>query len=200
MDVFVVRTTDDMCGDYGEILLRGITSNLPADGTVCLDRTGPYIPSAAVMDEHLLLPERELSRFMDRWGAGFVVNGIQVTKLVRFEFTLDELPRIADRIFGEPESIIIEGQHDEDLLQSMEKIYSVSPVESVKYTTYKYVRSTRRIAVYGGCDIKAPLYRAQFVGGCCLYCSGEFREWVLQKSTWTPFLRFTPVDFLDLAE
>ena len=196
MEVFEVRTTDKMRGDYGQIILEGILSDLPADGTVCIARTGPYIPSAAVMDGHLLLPERELSIFRGTWGACFVVKEVQVTKLVRFEYTLDELSRISDMMPGEPESIIIEGQHDEDLLQSMEKIYSVMPIESVKYTTFEYNRSAKRFAVFGGNSIDSPLYHARFTGGERLYCSPAFREWVLQKSTWAPFLRFTPVDFM----
>lgn len=199
MEVFEVRTTDEMRGDYGQIILEGILSDILADGSLCIDRTGPYIPSAAVMDGHLLLPERELSQFMDTWGACYVVNEVQVTKLVRFKFTLDELSRISDMIRGEPESIIIEGQHDEDLLQSMEKIYSVAPNKSVKYTSFKYIRSTKRVAVSGGNSIDSPLYHARFAGGERLYCLPEFREWVLQKSTWAPFLRFIPVDFVDLV-
>jgi hypothetical protein len=118
-------------GDYGDILLSGMTARKPRtrEGLLRLERTGPFVPPITLAGlGDLLVTEAFRASLEESSLSGLAFRPVEKTRIVRlrwehWDWTADEPREYPDG--GEPESYILGRPHDRELAMEIGPIWEV---------------------------------------------------------------------------
>ncbi len=118
-------------GDYGDILLSGMTAHQPRtrEGLLRLERTGPFVPPITMAGfGDLLVTDAFRVRLEESSLAGPAFRPVQKTRIVRLEWehwdwTADDPQEYPDG--GEPEAYILDRPHDPELAMQIGPLWEV---------------------------------------------------------------------------
>ena len=182
-------------GDYGDVLIHGMTSHLSrtVDGRLQLERTAPFVPPISFPGISDLVVTDECKRKLEN------------SKLVGFSFRTVSKARIVESTWhnwdlnsespaeypesGEPEDYILMREHSPILESSIGEIWEVLLTESAK--TERSVQEERRwddpIYLLMNSWTGADLFRASNVG--YIYASEQAQKWF--NETYPDYVRFS---------
>lgn len=128
---FVPHGDDLGWGDYGAILVHGMTSHLGRDdqGRPQLERTGPFIPPVTLSGLGVLLVTGEARSELESSGLRSIGFGpVALARIVRLpwhEWDLDaDVPEVYPQS-GEPEDYILGRRHNAGVAAAMPEIFEV---------------------------------------------------------------------------
>jgi hypothetical protein len=118
-------------GDYGDILLSGMTAHMPRtqDGLLRLERTGPFVPPITLAGlGDLLVTDAFRVRLQQAPLAGLGFRPVDKTHIVHLEWehwdqAADDPQEYPDG--GEPESYILDRPHDPELAAQIGPLWEV---------------------------------------------------------------------------
>jgi hypothetical protein len=118
-------------GDYGDILLSGMTAHRPRtlDGLLQLERTGPFVPSITLAGlGDLLITDAFRTRLENSPLTGLGFRPVEKTRIVRLEWEHwdqadDDPGEYPDG--GEPEDYILGRPHDPELAAQIGPLWEV---------------------------------------------------------------------------
>lgn len=183
---YILNKPDDPWGDYGDILMHGMSAHLGRneDGILQLERCGPFIPPISMP------------------GLGDIVvteafrNKLHESQLNGFEFRPISKVHIALQSWhdgsrearepshypkgGEPESYILTLPHDEELAAKMGSLWELVPNE-VCYTTRtsRIVSSRKEITLATEDWDDSDIFRAE--GVLFNYISQKAQDWLSDR-------------------
>jgi hypothetical protein len=169
-------------GDYGEILLSGMTAHRPRtrEGLLRLERTGPFVPPITLAGlGDLLITNAFRTALEESPLAGLAYRPVEKTRIVRlrwehWDWTADDPREYPDG--GEPEAYILDRPHDRELAMEIGPIWEVL---------------LPSLAPDGG--ILADLVRDQ-AHARDIYASQPAREWLEQHAgDWLSFAELSEV-------
>ena len=188
-ELYILKSADAPWGDYGSILTNGIAS-LNDDGTLELERTGPFIPPVSFPWPNIALTQDAKTKVQ---GAGFSGCGFRKLikkRIVKLDWHLwdqtGEDP-VQYPKSGEPEDYLSEREHDPALADALgvlwELVVSETPGLQIEGG------STVNLAKYNGNDI------CQGSRWGYTYVSSAFRQWMESEfSEWTHFEEATLIE------
>ncbi len=118
-------------GDYGEILLSGMTTRRPRtrEGLLRLERTGPFVPPITLAGfGDLLITDAFRGALEESSMDGLAFRAVEKTRIVRLRW--ERWDWTADRpqeypAGGEPEAYILERPHDRQLALQIGPLWEV---------------------------------------------------------------------------
>jgi hypothetical protein len=127
----LVRKAQPPWGDYGAILVSGMTRHQPRnpEGLLRLERTGPFVPPITLAGAGDLLVTGAFRAELERSPlAGLEFRPVEKTHIVRLDWerwdlTDDEPPEYPHG--GEPEGYILDRPHDPELAGQIGPIWEV---------------------------------------------------------------------------
>ncbi len=124
-------------GDYGDILLTGMTTHLDRqDGLLQLERTGPFQPNIIISGISDLIVTDSFKNELQNSG----IHGLDFKKVIKRHISLVDWTnwnlQADDPQFypggGEPEGYILEIPHSRDLADKMENVWEVLLIRNGK--------------------------------------------------------------------
>jgi len=113
---FRVRNVEMPWGDYGAILLSGMTGPPDADGRLSIERTGPFVPSITVAGVSDVVVTDAFRAALEESGlAGLAFRETVLERIVRLDWrswNLDAEDPERYPAGGEPENYILGRKHD----------------------------------------------------------------------------------------
>lgn len=118
-------------GDYGEILLSGMTAHKPRtrEGLLRLERTGPFVPPITLAGlGDLLITDAFRTSLEESPLAALAFRPVEKARIVRlrwehWDWTADDPQEYPDG--GEPEAYILDRPHDRELAMEIGPIWEV---------------------------------------------------------------------------
>ena len=176
-------------GDYGEILLSGMTAHQPRtrEGLLRLERTGPFVPPITLAGlGDLLVTDGFRASMEEAPLAGLAFRLVHKTRIVRlrweqWDWTADGPREYPDG--GEPEAYILNRPHDRELAMA------IGPIWEVLVPSLGEQIATARL----GDQITADLVRDQ-QHARDIYASQRARDWLEQHAgDWLCFAEMSEV-------
>ncbi len=131
MDIFVLKRPEAPWGDYGSILMHGMTSHLPRqEGLLQLERTGSFVPPISFPGAWDIVVTDEFKQLLDRSGlSGFTFQPVIKRHIVRLDWEQwdkardepDEYPET-----GEPEDYILARPHSPELAEQLGDLWEIA--------------------------------------------------------------------------
>ncbi|MBI5501428.1 MAG: hypothetical protein HY907_14380 [Deltaproteobacteria bacterium] len=183
--VYIVRASDAPWGDYGHILVHGMTGHLGRlDGRLQLERTGPFIPPTTHPGGRDIVLTDWAKRLLETSLAGLHFRSVSLAKIVHLDWRRwdPSAPEPAEYPqSGEPEDYILERKHDESLADEMGPVWELRPdIDPAIQDRGKFV-----VSAYRG----QPLVRASELGGYS-FVSAAMRD-ALER-VGRPWIEFRP--------
>jgi len=112
--LYVLRKNESPWGDYGDILIHGMTDG-PPGGTVVLERTGPFIPPITQPYGAIVVTDAFRRELEGEGFTGFEFRGVVKKRIVKLAW--EEWDRTADEPVrypagGEPENYVLGRKHN----------------------------------------------------------------------------------------
>jgi hypothetical protein len=180
-------------GDYGNILINGMSTHLPrSSGRIQLERTGPFVPPISFPVVAVVTDVIRME--LERQGlTGITFQDVRLARIVRLDW--EKWDRTADLpqypVDGEPESLIVNRPHDEELAARMGPLWELVPA---KWGTASTTRVSRKPLKYRALltperDVPMPdVFRAAGTGLAFTFVSPRAREWFAQRlGEWVQF-------------
>lgn len=130
MTIYKLENRDTNWGDYGSILVSGLTAHLERkDDLLQLERTGPYIPPLIISGLWDIVVTDAIKRNLEMSGLiGISFRPVIKKHIVELNWTTwdlnaDEPPIYPDS--GEPEDYILAGQHSESISKQIGKVWEL---------------------------------------------------------------------------
>ena len=122
----------DLWGDYGDILVTGMTGHLGRkDSLLQLERTGPFVPPITFPSSDLLVTARFRQCLEESKMGQYRFRRVNMTRIV--EYAWHEWDRKSDEPEeypdGEPGDYILQRPHSEPLAASLEDIWELVPYD-----------------------------------------------------------------------
>jgi hypothetical protein len=118
-------------GDYGHVLVHGISRHLGRDdGTLQLERTGPFVPPITLPTVAEIVVTEALRRDMEAEGlTGATFRPVRLARAVRLDWERWDrsAPLPQHPPTGEPESFVLDRPSDSALAESMAPLWELSP-------------------------------------------------------------------------
>src|SRR5688500_10646007 len=131
MALKILSPRDTLWGDYGGILMHGMTSHLPrtSEGLLQLERTAPYVPPITFPGIGDIVVTGEFrQRLVSSGLTGLGFMPVQKTRIVRLEWEhwnrKAEEPKHYPHT-GEPEDYILGRRHDPKLAEAIGELWEV---------------------------------------------------------------------------
>jgi hypothetical protein len=141
--VFWLRTQDTPWGDYGQILLNGMSSHLPRlDGKLQLERAGPYVPPITFPRRgDVVVTDALRSRFDERSDRPLPVKPLVKARIVKLDWEQWPRDRLPEALppSRDPEDLILLREHDEVTSDQIGSLWELDPI-SCGTGTYQKVR------------------------------------------------------------
>lgn len=131
IEVYVLKRRDDPWGDYGDILVHGMTRHLDkSESLLQLERTAPFIPSVSMPGIHDVVVTDDVRNKLIQVIPSLSFAPIKKTRIVRFGW--EQWDRLAIEPFeypesGEPEDYILEREHDPALAEHLGQLWQLVP-------------------------------------------------------------------------
>jgi len=143
VEIFWLRSCEAPWGDYGQILLNGMSSHLPRiDGRIQFERTGPYIPAVMFPRRGEVIVADALRKAFDnsRYGP-LPVRPVDKAKVVRLDWErwVRDEPPVYFPPSGDPEDLILLPEHDADVCSQIGALWEIDPV-SIGHGSYTKVQ------------------------------------------------------------
>jgi len=181
-------------GDAGTLLIRGSGFRETRNSPLFLQRTGPFVPSLSVNLGRLVVAPRSLEEFKARWGDLLVEKPLILKKAARsnWDGTLEEGEEIPWE--NEPESIIFDGPHSDELAVRMGKLTALEPVSAIRVLSFDMdYKKDPPIMSYRGGIPKASLGELIYPGGFGVYCDDSFKDWICENPSYNLWFQFRPM-------
>ena len=180
-------------GDYGDILLSGMTSHLDRkNGLLQLARTGPFVPPITKSGISEIVVTDAFKQQLEKSGlSGFNFQPVIKAHIVRFEWekwnrTANEPPEYPET--GEPEDYILARPHSPQLAEEIGHLWELQLQEHAEVERVQVGSNSWDANIYvllsswDGTD----WFRAKTVG--YIYISEKAKEWLEQwVSEWVRF-------------
>lgn len=126
---FRIKNTEPPWGDYGSILISGMTSLRSASGQLPYERVGPFMPPITIAGISNLIVSNDFKQQMEASSLlGLTFREVEKRRIVRLDWrwwdvTADEPKQYPAG--SEPENYILGRKHDPDLADEMGMIWEV---------------------------------------------------------------------------
>ncbi len=152
-------------GDYGQILLAGMTAHQPRtrDGLLQLERTGPFVPPVTLPGlGDLVVTDAFRVRLEDSPLAGLGFRPVRMTRIVRLEW--ERWDQASDDpahypAGGEPEDYILGRPHDPGLAAQIGQLWEVALPDTGEGNNADLVRDQAMLHSYASPRAKDWLQR-----------------------------------------
>lgn len=137
--VFQMRGGEPPWGDFGNILIRGMSRRLGrtdgGKGAIQLERTGPFVPPITFPSGNLVVTDLMKIEMEKAGFRGVSFRRVVLAKVVElpwhtWDLKADNPPVLPED--GEPESYILDGVHSPSLAKQMGPLWEVEMVEGEK--------------------------------------------------------------------
>jgi hypothetical protein len=186
MSVYILRQPEFPWGDYGAILVSGMTAHLGReDGLLQLERTGPFVPPLFMPGVGDIVVTEQFKAQMEASGlTGFLFRPVIKKHIVHLQW--DEWDKKAPEpaVYpqtGEPEDYILLEPHSPSLAYNMESLWEVvlgqsASVERIQVGSHSWDVSIHLVlSSWGGAD----LFKAKGAG--YNYVSARARQWLEKR-------------------
>ncbi|MGD0939780.1 MAG: hypothetical protein ABR905_08700 [Terracidiphilus sp.] len=184
-------------GDYGDILQHGMSSHQPRrNGSISLERTGPYIPPVTFPGPIVLTTEaRQLLESSGLSGLSFLpVVKAHIVELhwEEWDLNLDWPPKLPDS--GEPEDYILAEPHNPGASDALGELWEITVPKTGKIISPERITLSSLMRPYKGFSFDssnwngADLFRSE--GSGWMLCSERGRDWLTES--WGRLLLFDP--------
>jgi hypothetical protein len=117
-------------GDYGSILMHGMTAHLPRDsnGSLQLERTGPHIPPIS-FPFAIIFTDAAMNKLEGSGLSGFSFKAVKLARIVRLDWHLWDInakePKHYPSADGEPEGYILDRKDSTELALKMGPLWEL---------------------------------------------------------------------------
>jgi hypothetical protein len=183
--LFIAKAPPMPWGDYGNILMHGMTESTPG-GTPLLMRTGPFIPPISLPFSTILVTD-EVRKGMEPLAfTGFEFQRMCKRRIVRipwrdWDLDADEPAEMPET--GEPEDYILKGKHDAATARELGDIWELK------------IEITPGLQIEGGSSFNPARYngkdlcRVHPLGGH-IYFSTRLKNWL--QANYSEWIGFVP--------
>ena len=158
--IYIMNGPDAPWGDYGSILIRGMSAHLGRkggeDGPIQLERTGPFVPPITFPGRGDIVVTDEMKQEMENAGfRGITFRPVEKTHIARVPWHEWDLTASEPEYYpegGEPEGYILNEPHSAELAASLGPIWEVVLTDSAEVirhtdptsheTTFAYVEGS----------------------------------------------------------
>lgn len=181
MKLYKLKNKVTNWGDYGSILIGGMTARLPREnGLLQLERTGPYVPPLVNSGLWDIIVTDEIKKKLEASGlSGLHFKPVIKKHIVELDWTTwdmdaDEPPYYPDS--GEPEDYILTEKHSESIAKSIGELWElVTPT-----------RGTFRDESFVDRPLKADIFKADNKG--YLLLTENAKQWIEKNAGhWVTF-------------
>jgi hypothetical protein len=165
-EIFVLHNRSMPWGDFGDILLSGMTGRLPRRrGLLQLERTGPFVPPIAITgfdvdgSSHLVVTDHFKTALARSGLSGFRFQPVLKRRIVRLSWEAWDRTASEPRAYpesGEPEDYILARPHDRSLAHQLGTFWEVCLGE--------HARSDRELTGLRPWDVRTWLVRETWDG------------------------------------
>lgn len=183
MTIYSLKNKDTNWGDYGSILVRGMTTHLARkNGLLQLERTGPYIPPLInsglgdIVVTDAIKKKLEVSRLVGISFRPVIKKLIVELHWTEWDLKADEPPVYPDS--GEPEDYILAGQHSESISTQMGDVWELVTPTRGTFIDRKFVDN----------GLQADVFKADNKG--YILVTEEGKDWIEKNAgDWIYFER-----------
>lgn len=126
---FRIKNTDPPWGDYGSILVSGITSRRLDNGRLPYERVGPFMPPITIAGISNLIVSDEFKRQIEGSPvAGLTFLEVEKRRIVRLDWRSWDLTAENPQKYpagADPENYILGRKHNPELAEAMGSIWEV---------------------------------------------------------------------------
>lgn len=129
--MYVLDKTEAPWGDYGDILVHGMSLHLGrAAGRIQLERTGPFMPPVTLPGVGDVIVTDAVRQALEREVPGLVFRPVVKARIVRIDWhtwdrTVEEPPEYPST--GDPEDYLLERPHDPALADQVGPLWELVP-------------------------------------------------------------------------
>lgn len=180
---FILREKSDPWGDYGDILMHGMSAHLgPIDGLIQLERTAPFIPPISFPGIGDIIVTDELRQSLENSALkGFEFRDVIKARIVDLPWhdgtrETEEPPTYPNE--GEPEGYILDLPHSQKAAESIGVVWELV-LRTVCRTSResRIVSSPNEITLHVGDWDGSDFFRAEGVG--YNYVTATAKDWLL---------------------
>lgn len=207
MNFYRLYNTDKLTwGDYGSILISGITARLPdKDGLLHIKRTGPFVPPISLSGlDDIVVTDAFKNQLSHSGLSGYTFRPVIKERIVHLDW--EKWDRAAEEpaeypATGEPESYILERPHSPETAQAVGELWEVCLGQHASIEKVPRDPAEWGLVKWSPIDITSDIYlvlsswdgtdifRATNVG--FVYVSERARNWLEQ--TVPDWVSFEPV-------
>jgi hypothetical protein len=171
-------------GDYGHILMHGLSAHLPRDtnGLLQLERTGPFVPPLSFPGLGDIIVTDQLKQELEKSKlTGFSFREVKLARIVRLDWHLwnRKAPSPAQRPKGgEPEDYILAGQHSPELARQMAPLWELVLQKGAKAAGIQTGKNMWDIEVFLEAGSTKGLDFFSADGGCYNFVSERAKRWL----------------------
>jgi hypothetical protein len=196
MSFYVLRRPASPWGDYGDILVHGMTAHRGREGGLLqLERTGPFVPPITQPGIGDVLVTDDFRRRLEQSGlTGLAFRPVHMRHIVRVEW--EAWNREADEptkypASGEPENYILARKHNDALAEEIGPLWEVV-IEGAALVTREGEYPHQVIRLKRHSLSGADLFRAE--GVRYVYVSERAKDWLEREAAdWVRFVE-APTD------
>jgi len=129
---YVLRKPDAPWGDYGDILMHGMSAHLPrSDNRIQLERTGPFVPPITFPGiGDIVVTDEVRSSLESQAFKGVTFRPVVKARIVRLDWHLWEKAAEEPEAYpesGEPEDYILQMEHSTEVSRAIGLLWEVVP-------------------------------------------------------------------------
>lgn len=197
MDFFRV-SGPRLWGDYGTILIAGMSSHLPrAEGRIQLERTGPFIPPITFPGlGDVVVTDDFRGRMEALEFTGIAFSPVIKARIVEYHWEdwdrgSEEVPEFPEG--GEPENYILSRTHSPEVAESFGELWELELPEDAEATSVRVSRGVFEFRVNASTWQGAHLFRPK--GKRHVVATEKAKEWLQSiADQWINYQRAIPVD------
>jgi hypothetical protein len=181
-------------GDYGQVLLNGISSR--RDGILHVDRVGPVMPPITFpRPAEIVVTDEFRGLLLDSGLTGLGFSPVQLGKVVRLDYSAWDTRAVMPRELppgGEPVNYLADRPRDEAVAHRLGTLWELTPVKWGTTTVERVPNSPRRnsVKVQLASGPMPDVFRSGTLGSRLL--SKRAEEWLSQMAG--EYVTFVPVD------
>ncbi len=154
-DVFVLTSNPPPWGDFGKILIHGMTANSPrSNGLLCLERTGPYVPPITFPSVSDIVVTDAFRQALEPQGfTGFEWRPVIKKHIVPFAWEHWDRAALEPEVYphdGGPEDYVLSGEHSPGMADAMGELWEIALPD---ITGLQGDRGSINLSAYDGQDI-----------------------------------------------